>query len=1086
MSRLRLLMRTLSYFRLANLAVTLSVAVGTAVLAGSLIVGDSVRDSLAEIVEKRLGDIDHVLLAPHFFRDSLAARLRELRRFSKGFCGAEAALVSSASCTEPESGAIAARVNVFGRASVPPGSCAVSSRLARQLKLQAGKTMVLRMDPLKHVASDLPVGAGRGEVAILRLRVVRVAERGGFEDAFSFYGTQRPVRNVWVPLKELQSALDAPGRANVLFVSAEETHEGEEGSRVLQELLGQVISLEDYGLKLVKASRNELSLESHQLLLSRAVERAVRRALPGARLVLAYVANAVADIETGREFPYSMVAGIDELPDGPVPEGGVVLNRWAADDLKAKPADRVEVSYVVRGPGGLPEERSARFVLDRVIETSGVGADSSLVPEFKGVTDAGSLSAWHPPRDFEFHPERIRKTDEEYWKRFGASPKAFIDIATAQELWGTDSGSLTSMRFSGIGERELRRRLPDALAVSAGLVWRPIRSQQVRAASGGTDFGQLFLGFSIFLAASAALLVLLVMRLSVEQRTRQIGVMFATGFTAARIRTLFLAEGLVVLAAGSALGALGSAGYAWLMLTGLKTVWSDALGTTLVELSLGKRTILLGCAGGFIVGAVAVWRGIGRIGRMRVVRALSGRRAEEGRVVRGRGFQPVAAGLFVAAMVVVLAALVTERLNTTAAFFIGGVCLLAAFLAALRAWLARIRSRKVRPGRMALGWRNAARNPHRSMLTSGLLASASFIMVAVGSMKASSTRTGDPPPPGGYALVAEFDVPVPYDMNLKKGRGLLAVGGGDELWRGVRFANMRTGPGEDASWRNLFRPTSPRVTSVPERLVKEGAFPFASHLGDVENPWELLDAPLPDGAVPAVADYETARWIVHKRLGDALTVSDERGAGRSLRIVALLRKSIFQGEILVSERSFRELFPSRSGYGQILIATRPEDSGRVKSILSRDLADFGVTVESTAERLSSFTRIADSYISAFEALGGLGLLLGSLGLVVVLIRGVIERRSEIALLSALGFGPGHVALLVSAENSFLLLSGMLAGTVSALFAVAPEFVRSGGRIGSVGLTLGFFCCIVAAIALFLTCVSATMVRRVSPASLRLE
>ena len=95
----------------------------------------------------------------------------------------------------------------------------------------------------------------------------------------------------------------------------------------------------------------------------------------------------------------------------------------------------------------------------------------------------------------------------------------------------------------------------------------------------------------------------------------------------------------------------------------------------------------------------------------------------------------------------------------------------------------------------------------------------------------------------------------------------------------------------------------------------------------------------------------------------------------------------------------------------------------------------------TAERLQSYLAVENTYLSTFQALGGLGLLLGSLGLAVVLLRSVWERRGELALLRALGFRRLTLGWLVLAENGFLLLLGLAAGTVSALVAAAPHLVR---------------------------------------------
>ena len=71
----------------------------------------------------------------------------------------------------------------------------------------------------------------------------------------------------------------------------------------------------------------------------------------------------------------------------------------------------------------------------------------------------------------------------------------------------------------------------------------------------------------------------------------------------------------------------------------------------------------------------------------------------------------------------------------------------------------------------------------------------------------------------------------------------------------------------------------------------------------------------------------------------------------------------------------------------------------------------------------------------------------------VLLRNVLERRRELALLRAVGYNAGHLALMVIAENFFLLFCGLLTGTICAIMAIAPVFFERGGRLR--GLSLGF-------------------------------
>jgi ABC-type antimicrobial peptide transport system permease subunit len=63
--------------------------------------------------------------------------------------------------------------------------------------------------------------------------------------------------------------------------------------------------------------------------------------------------------------------------------------------------------------------------------------------------------------------------------------------------------------------------------------------------------------------------------------------------------------------------------------------------------------------------------------------------------------------------------------------------------------------------------------------------------------------------------------------------------------------------------------------------------------------------------------------------------------------------------------------------------------------------------------------------------------LGTLGLGIVVLRNVLERRGELALLRAVGFSGPAIGGVVLAETAALLLGGMGIGTLSACVAVLP-------------------------------------------------
>jgi ABC-type antimicrobial peptide transport system permease subunit len=96
--------------------------------------------------------------------------------------------------------------------------------------------------------------------------------------------------------------------------------------------------------------------------------------------------------------------------------------------------------------------------------------------------------------------------------------------------------------------------------------------------------------------------------------------------------------------------------------------------------------------------------------------------------------------------------------------------------------------------------------------------------------------------------------------------------------------------------------------------------------------------------------------------------------------------------------------------------------------------------------MNAFNAVQNTYLSTFQVLGGLGLLLGSAGLGVVVLRNVLERRGELGLLLAVGFRRRELQRLVLAEHALLLALGLGLGLLAALIAILPAVLSPGGEI----------------------------------------
>jgi ABC-type antimicrobial peptide transport system permease subunit len=664
-----------------------------------------------------------------------------------------------------------------------------------------------------------------------------------------------------------------------------------------------------------------------------------------------------------------------------------------------------------------------------------------------------------------------------------------------------------------VAERLLREIDPAAL----GMSFLPVKQQGLAAASGTTPFDFLFLGFSFFLMAAAVMLVALLFQLGVEQRVREVGTLSALGVRRKQISTILGREGLVIAAVGAALGVGGGILYAWLMIAGLRTWWVDAIGTPFLQLHATPRSLILGWVIGVAISWLAIRWSIRRLVRIPANRLLAGSvaGAPSSLVGRARGsIWPIARWavvliIFAALLFVVIGPSIRSE-ALAGIFFATGAAVLVLILGEIR-WRLRAPTKTIRKASgfslSRLSMLNIARSPGRSTLTIGLVSAASFLIVAISAFRLETGAAGT----GGFELMATSDQPILYDLNTPEGRLELGVsdrpraGGSvsdEQLLSQCRVYSLRVAAGEDASCLNLYRPTQPTVLGVPDALIQRGGFAWAAaaqwaltndqsvdsdkhrvpsteHSGPTgrvaaqhkrsnsnqldENPWTQLHADLGhDDAeqpiVPVVLDASTAAYSLHlKGIGSRLTIRDAADQPVALEVVGLLKNSILQGNLLISEANFLRLFPDTAGYRFFLIGRHgaPSDaataavvprspaigeSEEIARVLESTLADDGFDAVSAREQLEDFLAVQNTYLSTFQSLGALGLLLGTIGLAVVQLRSVLERRSELALMRAAGFRRGRLVRMVLWENCLLLVGGLAVGCAAAAVALVPQWL----------------------------------------------
>ena len=1118
--------RSLSYFWRIQLAVLLGAVVATAVLTGALLVGDSVRGSLRNLTLNRLGRIDYALISERFFREELATDLsQQLEGEAQFHRETVPAILLNGAAVNPKSKARASRVQIQGiderfaglwgdasgqdapSSEKQPGqlfpSVHINQSLQNELDIAVGEQVLLSFERHSDIHREFLLGHRDSSEVLqtLRLTITKILPDRGI-GSFGLRPNQSRPLNAYVPLTVLQKTLGSETKVNTIFAAATSPSLSNRTTTdtlpTLQNKLNQALKLEDLGLILRHVSSDSiggvgyLSLESTQFMLKPdIIEVAQAVAIERRTLslpILTYLANTIAVNE--RTIPYSTITGLDtrrafslELIDGsaapPLADGEILLNEWAATDLGAAVGDEINVSYYIVGPREKLLTRGAQFRLKGVVAIKGLAADRGLTPEFPGIHEADDMSEWNAP--FPIDLSRIRPKDEVYWDLFRATPKAFVSDGTAQQLWRSRFGDLTALQIRTVLGADLQttqtnfqRRLLDKIRPEqVGLAFQPVKANGLAAATGSTDFSSLFIGFSLFLIVSAALLVGLLFRLGVEQRASEIGILLATGYPISTVRRRFMTESGLIAGLGSLVGLGGGIVYAWLLMAGLRTWWLAAVGTPFLTLHVNPLSLVLGYLIALVVVLFSIGWTVRQLGKIPVPALIAGglgasrlSKRSLGAATHSRIFAFASLGI---ALGLTIFALVSETTASTGFFFGSGVLLLIAGLAFFSIWL-RSSGRAASQPKVAvtvqMGIKNSGRHPGRSMLCAALVGCACFVIVAVGANRHVEQKQGAVPQKesgaGGFALVAESDISLHHDLNSREGQFELGFSESDsDIVANTQIFPFRLLPGEDASCLNLYRPQKPRILGASQDFIERSGFQFQGATVAQENPWELLEDELEPGVIPAIGDYNSAQWILHLGLGDELSIQDESGEQLKLRLVGFLQRSIFQSELLISEANFKKHFPSQSGYAYFLIQTPSipnlrafaENAENIGHTLERALADYGLDATSTTEKLASYRAVENTYLSTFQTLGGLGLLLGTLGLGIVLLRNVIERSGELATLRAFGFRRNRLSLMLLAENGFLLLIGILIGTVSALIAVAPHLATPGVQVPWLSLTM---------------------------------
>jgi putative ABC transport system permease protein len=600
----------------------------------------------------------------------------------------------------------------------------------------------------------------------------------------------------------------------------------------------------------------------------------------------------------------------------------------------------------------------------------------------------------------------------------------------------------------------------------------------------GAGFTELFATIGAFSVMAGILLLVNLFTMLAEERRTELGMLRALGFTRRRLTRTFALEGLLYALPAAVLGAGLGLGIGWLVAVVAGPLLGVAADGARYPLVVEPASLAAGAALGLLVSLVTVWLASTRIARLNIVRAIRdlpdpSRRRMGRRTLAVSGVAVVAgvalsvagavgeagAALLLGVPVAAYAAtplvrrLVDERrmrlvlgvvvlgwalgvvplfpdvmaFDDPVVFVLQGVVSTAGAVSLVggldRVWAGLIARLGRGNGLSArLGAAYPLARPTRTSLLLGMFAMVVFVVTILSTVSVTFDRNGD-------TMAADVAVGADVLLDTAPGSGVDAatlatrddIAGVAEVTRGVAAftadhldtARAWTVTGFDAALLDR---------GVPAALAsRDPAYPSdaAAYRATLDDPTLAV---VPDGFLAGVG--ATSAVVV----GSTVTALDPAtGAPHDLTVVGVGNPDWLGTGVLVAQPLAAELTAgAETGVRSYVEVAGHIDPAAVAASLNRtylaagaDAAPIATLVDETMGQLRGLLAMLQGYL-------GLGLLIGTAGLGVVMVRAVRERRQGIAMLRAMGASSRLVRSAMLVEAGLIVVQGTVIGVLLGL------------------------------------------------------
>ncbi|MCK5548725.1 MAG: FtsX-like permease family protein [Thermoplasmata archaeon] len=659
--------------------------VGSAIISGSLAVGDSMENAIVQSAYENLGEVDELVHSLTSFNRTLFDSLKNDAILDSLTDGIAPLIVLPVSVTNPANGLRESRSTVFGynrdlfhfgdfltagptyNIELGPGQAIIDEKLADTINVQPGQNITLSFRSpeysIETVYSEL-------RDLILKNLTVSAVVRDESLGRLKLGSGSGGVSNVFVNLTHLQDTLELKSGINTVIVSNNGGIEDgveltDAVSQRIETILNDDIGYRDLGF-LVLPVTDYVKIENSDIFFQERYLDLVESAAGSSALIDAvsplasYFVNTI--VSGNVSIYYSVVTGFEPDVDsefglftengtglgivGEIEDDEIIITNYTANRLGIGVGSSITLNYSTYDETYREKFGYENFTVRYIVDITGKADDEEIMPPFPGIKGTDSCGDWDPPVD-SFDRDLMEWEDLDYWVMYHGTPKAYITLDKAQELWTNDLGNLTTIKVkpsAGVTLNTLASDVGGHLNLSIGykdasISVSGIKQDGIRSAEGVQLLTETFLAFGAVVIIAGMILIVMLVSALAEERKREIGTMRAVGSKRGQVARLFVFEGTVLSSVSSLIGTFVGVGVAFVCIYLTNTYWPNIVEGNVVTLNFTAGSLAVGFAVGFVIALVTFALSSYAISRMGIVDAL--RQTAKGEGGRRRRALPI-------------------------------------------------------------------------------------------------------------------------------------------------------------------------------------------------------------------------------------------------------------------------------------------------------------------------------------------------------------------------------------------------------------------------------------------------------------